>query len=263
MALKAENVVPDPARASQPGDFGGLGPLPLTAATPLHHRIQLALADQIVSGRWPHGSELPAEIDLCARFGVSRGTLRRALADLVMHGLVVRKQGRGTFVADAKLEGRVVASYAAYRSGAVNHDVSHVLSCELRPAPADIRRVLDLKRGEAIYELRRLQFMRTVPITMSTSFLPASVTPDLEKQDFNRESLYLMLERVYGLAFLRAEETIEPVTADAVVARELNLRVGTPIFRIERHSFAHGDRVREVRRSFMRGDRYKLRVDLR
>lgn len=243
--------------------LGGLGALPLGEATPLYHRIQLALADQIVSGRWAHGTELPPENDLCAHFGVSRGTLRRALAHLAMHGLITRHQGRGTFVAETKFEGRVFASYAAYRAGAVSHDAWQVLGCELRPAPADIRRLLDLKAAEPIYDLRRIQFMRGVPITLTTSYLPASLVPGLEKQDLLKESLYLLLERVYGLVFLRAEETIEPVAAAADLAAQLRLKVGTPIFRIERSSYVHGDRVRELRRSFMRGDRYKLRIDLR
>ncbi len=248
---------------AEPAALDGLGSLPSGDATPLYHRIQLALADQIVSGRWTHGAELPPETDLCGHFGVSRGTLRRALAHLAMHGLITRHQGRGTFVAETKFEGRVFASYAAYRAGAVSHDAWQVLKCELRPAPPDVRRLLDLKAAEPIYDLRRIQFMRGVPITLTTSYLPASLVPALEKQDLLGESLYLLLERVYGLVFLRAEETVEPVAADADLAAQLRLKVGTPIFRIERSSYVHGDRVRELRRSFMRGDRYKLRIDLR
>ena len=64
---------------------------------------------------------MPSEIELCRHFGVSRGTLRRALADLALHGLLIRKQGRGTFVADAKFEGTVLGSYAFYRAGAIAH----------------------------------------------------------------------------------------------------------------------------------------------
>ena len=68
---------------------------------------------------------------------------------------------------------------------------------------------------------------------------------------------------VYGLYFLRAEDAIEPVLADVTVAQHLGVKIGAPVFRIERLSYGHGDRVREVRRSFMRGDRYKLRIDLK
>src|SRR5450755_4302412 len=108
--------------------------LPAASATPLYHQLTQALIDQITSQRWPSGSELPSEIQLCQQVGVSRGTLRRALAELARHGLVERKQGRGTFVAEAKFEGNVLASYAFYRAGAIAHDVgSKVLKCERHP----------------------------------------------------------------------------------------------------------------------------------
>ena len=248
---------------SEPPAVGGLT-LPSAGVTPLYHQLKQALTEQIVSRRWPPGSELPSEIELCRHFGVSRGTLRRALADLAGHGLLARKQGKGTFVADAKFEGSVLASYAYYRSGAIAHDVgSKVLRCEMRPPSAELRRIFSLRKGEAIYELQRIQFMHGVPITLAASFFPASLTPELEKHDLSKTQLYALLEAVYGLIFLRAEDAIEPVIADLAVAKHLSVKPGTPVFRIERLSYAHGDRVREVRHSFMRGDRYKLLIDLR
>jgi GntR family transcriptional regulator len=243
--------------------IGGLA-LPSGGATPLHHQLKQALTDQIVSRRWAPGCELPSEIELCRHFGVSRGTLRRALADLASHGLLSRKQGKGTFVADAKFEGSVLASYAFYRSGAIAHDVgSKVLKCELRPPPADLRRIFALRKGEAIYELQRIQFMHRVPITLATSYFPAALVPGLEAKDISRTQLYALLENVYDVVFLRAEDAIEPVLADLSVAKHLGVKAGSPVFHIERLSYARGDRVKEVRRSFMRGDRYKLRIDLK
>ena len=260
--LKTAPQAPPPVFG--PAPVSGLALRAATGAAPLYHQLKQALTDQIVSGRWRAGSELPSEIELCRHFRVSRGTLRRALADLAMHGLVARRQGRGTFVAEAKFEGGVLGSYAFYRSGAIAHDIgSKVLKCELRPASADLRRVLDLRAREGIYELRRVQFMHGVPVTLAASFFPASLVPGLERQDFSAKHLYALLEDVYGLVFLRAEDAIEPVLADDDVASHLGIKPGAPVFRIERLSFGQGDRVREVRRSFMRGDRYKLRIDLK
>ncbi len=247
----------------QAADLDGLI-LPVSSATPLYHQLTQALIDQIVSRRWPAGCELPSEIALCEHLGVSRGTLRRALADLARHGLVERRQGRGTFVAESKFEGSVLASYAFYRSGAIAHDVgSKVIKCELRPPPAELRRIFSLRKCEAVYELQRVQFMNGVPITLAASFFPASLTPGLEKKDLSKSHLYALLEADYGLIFLRAEDAIEPVLADISVAKHLSVKAGAPVFRIERLSYGHGDRVREVRHSYMRGDRYKLRIDLK
>jgi GntR family transcriptional regulator len=248
--LAAPAVLPTPA-------------LPTAGGAPLYHQLKQALTDQIVSGQWPPGTELPSEHELCRHFSVSRGTLRRALADLALHGLVRRQQGRGTFVAEAKFEGAVLASYAYYRSGAINHDRgSRVTKCVQRPAPADLRRLLDLPAGEGVYELERVQFMRGVPVTLASSYFPASLVPGLEAQDFSEAHLYAVLENTYGLVFLRAQDTIEPVLADEYVATQLAVIPGSPVFRIDRLSYGQGERVREVRRSFMRGDRYKFRIDL-
>lgn len=244
--------------------LAGLAPPAADRAAPLYHQLKESLTQQIVSRRWPAGSELPSEHALCRHFAVSRGTLRRALADLAQQGLVERQQGRGTFVAEAKFEGNVLASYAFYRSGAIAHDRrSRVIKCQRRPAPAELRRILDLAPGEGIYEVERVQSMRGVPITLATSFFPESLCPGLEKQDLGATLLYTLLEREYGVSFLRAEELLEPVLADDYVAAQLQIRPGTPVFLVERRSRGHADKVRELRRSYMRGDRYKYRIDLR
>lgn len=244
--------------------LAGLAPPAPDRVAPLYHQLKESLTQQIVSRRWPAGSELPSEHALCRHFAVSRGTLRRALADLAQQGLVERQQGRGTFVAEAKFEGNVLASYAFYRSGAIAHDRrSRVIKCARRPAPAELRRILDLAPGEGIYEVERVQAMRGVPITLATSFFPASLCPGLEKRDLGSTLLYALLEREYGVVLLRAEELLEPVLADDYVAAQLAIRPGTPVFLVERRSRGRGDRVCELRRSYMRGDRYKYRIDLR
>lgn len=264
MARAERKVAAAQTRPADTTSIGGVTLPTANAPAPLYHQLKQALTDQIVSGRWRPGTELPSEFELCRHFAVSRGTLRRALADLATHGLVSRQQGRGTFVAEAKFEGNVLGSYAFYRSGAINHDRdSKVLKCEWRPAPADLRHLLDLAAGEGIYEVQRIQFMKRVPITLAASFFPASLVPGLETQDLAKIHLYALLESVYGVFFLRAQEAIEPVLADEFVAETLAIKVGTPVFHVERLSFGQGDRVREVRRSFMRGDRYKLRIDLK
>jgi GntR family transcriptional regulator len=260
-----ERVLSDRTRGDRTsGRLAGLAPPAPDRVAPLYHQLKESLTQQIVSRRWPAGSALPSEHALCRHFAVSRGTLRRALADLAQQGLVDRRQGRGTFVAEAKFEGNVLASYAFYRSGAIAHDRrSRVVKCERRPAPAELRRILDLAPGEGIYEIERVQSMRGVPITLATSFFPASLCPGLEKRDLGAIQLYTLLEREYGVVLLRAEELLEPVLADDYVAAQLAIRPGTPVFLVERRSRGRGDRVCELRRSYMRGDRYKYRIDLR
>jgi GntR family transcriptional regulator len=242
----------------------GLAALGPEEVSPLYHQIKEHITRQVVSGRWKSGHALPSEPDLCSHFGVSRGTLRRALGDLENQGLIVRHQGRGTFVAKPKFEGSVLGSYRNYRVGAVPHDaVSRLLGIRRMPASPDLQRILQLGKRAQVYEVRRLQFMESVPVTLSTSFIPAAIAPGLDTLDIEHEFFYGLLEERFGLTFLRAEEVLEPVIADDVVAAHLDLPAGAPVFLVERHSFLVGDTPGEFRQAYMRGDRYRYRIELR
>ncbi|MFN0159793.1 MAG: GntR family transcriptional regulator, partial [Burkholderiales bacterium] len=243
------------------GDLGGLSP---DVVAPLYHQIKESITRQIVSGRWRPGYELPSETSLCVHFGVSRGTLRRALDDLVNQGLIVRQQGRGTFVAKRKFEGSVLGSYRNYRVGAVPHDpVSRLLSVGRKRASPDLQRLLQIGRAAEVFEIVRVQFMEGVPITLSVSFIPTSLASGLDRADLEHELFYDLLEERYGLHFLRAEEYLEPAIADEFVAGHLGIAEGAPVFLVERHSFLAGDKPGEFRQAYMRGDRYRYRIDLR
>jgi len=241
-----------------------LGPLKTDVLVPLHHQIKESLTLQIASGQWRPDDEVPSEADLCRHYGVSRGTIRRALADLENQGLVERRQGRGTFVARPKFEGSILGSYTLYRSGAVPHDPeSRVLTCRRRVAPEDLRRLLKLDDSMEVYEVERIQFMSGTPITLMRSFLPADLCLGLETRDLSHEHLYHLLEHEFGLTLLRAEEYLEPVLADDYVASHLQISAGAPIFLVERQSFTAADRICEYRIGYMRGDRYRFRIDRR
>jgi len=95
------------------------------------------------------------------------------------------------------------------------------------------------------------------------SHLPIHLCPRLEQKNLSGEALYDVLQRDYGVTFLRAEEFIEPVLADEYVAGHLRIAVGSPVFLVERWSYVPGDRVGEFRRAHMRGDVYRYRIDLR
>lgn len=250
--------------SSGSGRLVELAPLKTDLLIPLHHQIKESLTLQIASGQWRPDDEVPSEADLCRHYGVSRGTIRRALADLENQGLVERRQGRGTFVARRKFEGSVLGSYTLYRSGTVPHDPeSRVLSRGRRTAPPDIKRLLGLEGPAEVYEVERIQFMAGVPITLMRSLIPTDLCPGLETKDLSQEHFYRVLEREFGLALLRAEEYLEPVLADDYVAGHLQITAGAPIFQVERHSFTVGDRACEFRIAYMRGDRYRFRIDRR
>jgi GntR family transcriptional regulator len=262
--MTTKTTLPPPAMAPRDAPWRDELSLEPERVSPLHHQIKENIRRQIVSGRWRTNHPLPSETELCDHFGVSRGTLRRALGDLEHEGLIVRRQGRGTFVSQPKFEGSVLGSYRNYRVGAVPHDAtSRLLGIDRIPASPDIQRLLQLGKRERVYEVRRLQFMEGVPITLSTSFIPAALAPGLDKLDLEHELFYGLLEQRYGFAFLRAEEFLEPVIADDVVARHLDLAPGSAVFLVARRSFLVNDRPGEYRQAYARGDRFRYRIELR
>lgn len=232
-------------------------------AVPLCRRIKEDLSRQIRSGRWRVDAEIPSEAELCQQYGVSRGTIRQALAELVQQGLIYRRQGRGSFISRPKLEGSVLGSYRLYMSRIPLDARSQLLQCRRRPASKEIRRVLALTAREDIYELHRIRYVNGIPISLQVSYLPSRLCPGLEKADLSSEALYAILEREYGVIFMRAEEFIEPVLAGERVARHLHIARNSPVFLVERTSYMADDRIGEFRRGHMRGDLYRYRIDLR
>ncbi len=235
---------------------------------PLYHQIKEDLTLQIRSGRWGPADELPSETELCRHYQVSRGTIRRAIADLVQQGLVHRARGKGTFVSRPKFEGSVLAQYRQFRDGGPPHDAgARVLRCERRPASTDIQTILKLRTNREVFEIERVRSAQGVPISLQTSFVPASLCPGLKVSDLSGDltddHLYDILEQKHRVIFVRAEEYLEPVLADDYVAGVLSIDVGSPLFLVERFCYTRPDTIGEYRRAFQRGDLYRHRIDLR
>jgi len=237
---------------------------PSTSAglAPRYHQVFRDLDVRIRAGSWAPGDAIPSEIELCKYYGVSRGTIQRAVRDLVEQGILVRERGRATYVSSPKLEGSVLASYQ--QSIDRPHDKgSKVIRCEQLEASEDIRKVMGLKPGEQVYELERLRFVNGVPLSYQLSFLPADLYPGLEKCELESRHLHDVLRDAYKVAFLSAEEFLEPVKPDAYVADLLDVTVDHPLFYVERISHLFDGRVGEFRRAHMRGDVYRFRIELR
>jgi GntR family transcriptional regulator len=242
-------------------DLDAFSPDPAIA---LHHQIKEDMFLHLRSGRWPPGYELPTEEELCRHYGVSRGTLRRAIADLVSEGYVERKRGRGSFVSRPKLESGVVGSYSRFRVvGPPLDPGGRIVACERIRAAKDVATMLQIETGRSIWRLERVRFTEKRPVSLQTSYLPASLFPDLDRQDLSSLHLVDVMRDVYGVQLVRAVEYVEPVVADGYAARALSVKVRTPLFQIERITHAMNDTIAEYRRALLRGDAYRYRIELR
>lgn len=230
----------------------------------LHHQIKEDLFLHLRSGRWPPGHELPTEEALCEHYRVSRGTIRRAISDLVHAGYVERHRGRGTFVSRPKLESGVVGSYSRFRVvGPPLDPGGRVLFCRRARAAKDVAAMMQLEAGAALWHLARVRFTNGQAVSLQTSFLPVALCSDLSRRPLATQHLIDVLRDDYGVHLGSAVEYIDPTVADGHAARHLGVKAGTPLFQIERTTFTVTGAVAEYRRAVLRGDVYRYRIELR
>jgi GntR family transcriptional regulator len=229
--------------------------------TTVHGQIEDWLAGEIAVGALVPGDRLPTEKDLAAWFGVSRMTLRHALAELARRGLVTRTVGRhgGTFVAAPKLE-QDLTTLAGFSEQLRRHGVvagARVLTATERPAGPAAGQALQIGEQDPVYEVRRIRLADGRPIAVERSLFPAARFPGMLDCPLDG-SLYELLEVTYGLRPHRAREIMEPVTAGAREAEALGVPEGAPLMLVERTAYARSGEPLEYARDLFRGDRTRV-----
>lgn len=228
--------------------------------SPLYRQIRDRLVQGLQSGEWRPGQTIPSEIDLASLYGVSQGTVRKAIDALCAENLLVRRQGRGTFVASHN-EARAQIRFLRLRpddGGEPRQPGSRFLECRRLRAPLEIARALDMKAGDTAVTIRRLLEFDAQPSVLEEIWLPGSLFRGLtaERLIAYRGPLYALLETEFGTTMIRASERLRAVAAGAVEARALGVAVGEPLLLVDRVSLTYGDKPVEVRRGWYRTDQH-------
>ncbi len=231
--------------------------------TTVHAQIEDWLAGEIAVGALVPGDRLPTEHDLAAWFGVSRMTLRHALAELARRGLVTRAVGRhgGTFVAEPKLE-QDLTTLAGFSEQMRRHGMvagARVLTASERPAGPAAAAALRVGDDDPVYEVRRIRLADGRPMALERSLFPAARFPGMLDCRLDG-SLYELLEVKYGLRPHRARESLEPVTAGVREAEALEIAEGAPLMLVVRTAYARSGEPLEYARDLFRGDRTRVVV---
>jgi len=237
----------------------------VAAGLPLYRRIELDLRDRIRDGGLSPGAKVAPEPELMAEYGVSRATVRQALAGLVAEGLLEIRRGLGTYVTAPRFE-HTIGGFYSFSREIERHGLvpgTKVLDLRTQPAGDDVAEPLGIEPGTPVVALRRLRLAGPDPLVVETSHLPAVRFPGLETVDFSTVRLYDTLMNAYGCRPTRAKETFEPILLTADEAALLDQRRGEPALRVERVAFDQDDAPIEFCRSTVRGDRYRYSVELR
>ena len=234
------------------------------APTPLYHQLKASLLKDIEAGRWHPGEQLPTEDALMARFHVSKITVRQALRDLAQLGYIRREQGRGTFVQGAPLEEgpRELKSFTSEMRAHGMIATSRVLEQGVIAAPPDVAERLSVREGTDVFRLQRLRLADREPMGVQTAYVPSELVPGIERLPFTDASLYEALASRYSLYPASARETHQAVTVPDDVAPLLRAAPGSPALKAERLTTLDDGRPMEYVHSIMRGDRYRIVLDL-
>lgn len=217
------------------------------------------------AGEWGPGDAIPSESELAVRFSVSQGTVRKAIDEMAAENLLVRRQGKGTFVAthsDPRSFFRFLR--LAPNEGGPQASQSLPLECWRAKAGAEVARTLGLPQGAPIIILRRLLKFGAEPVVFDEIYLPGELFPDLTLDILKsgEKSLYSLFEARYGVRMIRADERLRAVSADRVSAELLQVAEGSPLLLVERVTYTYGDRPVEWRRGFYSTQNYHYHNEL-
>ncbi|HET6802191.1 MAG TPA: GntR family transcriptional regulator [Casimicrobiaceae bacterium] len=225
--------------------------MPSATFQPLYVQVRHLLERALEAGEWAPGTAIPSEFALAARFGVSQGTVRKAIGVLAAENLLVRRQGKGTFVATHTEEKSGFRFLRIRRNdGKPEYPGNRLIELRRARASAETARLLGLKAGDGVFVLRRVLEFGGAPAIFDDITLPAALFTGLTRARYAAYpgSMYGFFETQFGVRMLRAEERLHAVAADATSAPILRVAPGSPLLAVDRVSFTYGDRPVEFRR---------------
>ena len=249
----AAPVAPENATQSPSVTLSAPVPSATPAFSPLYQQIKALLLQSLEAGEWKSGAAIPSEQELAARFKVSQGTVRKAIDELSFDNLLVRRQGKGTFVA-THAERQV--QYRFLKLVPEDGDASsqgpaqrQIIDCKRARASADVARGLGLRPGDAVLQVRRVLSFGTTPTILEDIWLPGAPFKGLTAERLRNDNgpMYALFEREFGVRMVRAEEKIRAVLPDVTQAELLGVTSSTPLLSVERIAYTYNDAPIEMR----------------
>jgi len=226
---------------------------------PLYQQVKELMLSRLTERAWEPGEILPSESQLASEFGVSQGTVRKALDELTAENLLRRSQGRGTFVSEHTTN-RSVFHFLNLVDEQGNKQIplSKLLSIVKSKATPDEAKALLLSASAPVIRIQRVRFLNEKPIILETITLPYSLTPGLETTPAAiPNTLYRHYEKAYGFSVTRATEWLSAISADSQQAEQLDLLEGAPLLCIRRLAFTYNDQPVELRVSVCQTDSHR------
>ncbi|MDX1513872.1 MAG: GntR family transcriptional regulator [Gammaproteobacteria bacterium] len=235
------------------------------AVTPLYKTVENHLRGQIDSGALVAGDLIPSEPQLARRLGVSQGTVKKAIENLVNERLLYRHQGKGTYVSRIDFDNSLFRFFS-YGTG---HGEPVRIRKEtpmrrIKRGPKRVCRKLGVDAGSELLYMERVGYIDDASVLIEQSWWIASLVEGLEDEDLHvPDLLYALVEERFGISVVRCEETLTAETADAQIARRLSIAERDPLLVLTRTTFTSGNRPIEHRQTRGRADRFSYRTEIR
>lgn len=230
---------------------------------PLYHQLKEYLRTLVDDGILKPGDAVPSERELCARHGISRMTVSKAISTLVNEGVLYREQGRGTFVALPKPScgfSQLTGFSENMRKAGLPHE-TRLLSFEEEAASRQLQETLQLPPEDPrIFNILRLRFVEEEPFSLEQVWLPVGRAPGLDAEVLDGQSLYALLRGSYGVQLSYARQTVEPVLSSEFESRMLELKVETPVLLFCRVAYDSRGVPVEYSKCVYRGVRFKYEM---
>ena len=231
---------------------------------PLYQQFRDIVEEAIDSGKWEPNDKIPSENQLSAKYGLSRMTVRSVLLDLVKEGKLYRVQGKGTYVAEQKIEAMSLY-YVGIREQLeqMGYEVStKTLECGIIPSDSNVARHLNLEEGTPVFRIKRLRSIsKKGPVSIHISYIPEKYSTGLTPEVLEKEQLCVLMNQNFGLQRKRVTETLESVAADEEEAQLLKIEKGHPLLMLKDEQFSEEDTPYEYTKVVFRGDRFKIRLN--
>ena len=275
MATLPASSPDQPPQDSRPAAEGGApadgaGPVSHSAPafSPLYQQIKTLILRSLQAGEWKPGDMIPSEFDLAARFRVSQGTVRKAIDELATDNLLVRRQGKGTYVATH------AEQHTQYRFLRLLPDTGdlagqgpaerRIIECRRLRVSAEVARQLALRTGDPILQVKRVLAFAGSPAILEDLWLPGGPFKGLTLETLSEDKgpMYALFETQFGVRMVRATEKIKAVSADADAAQLLGVPEGHPLLSVERLAYTYNDVPMELRRGLYRTESRHYRNEL-
>jgi GntR family transcriptional regulator len=249
-----------PPSAEDPPPVSGSAGTVTPAFSPLYQQIKGLILHSLQHGEWKPGEAIPSEMELAARFRVSQGTVRKAIDELAAENLVTRRQGKGTFVAthtERQVQYRFLKLLPDQGDASVEGPAQRtILECRRARAGMEVARILALRAGDPVIQIKRILSFTGVPTILEDIWLPGQAFKGLtaEQLAHYQGPTYAMFEIDFGVRMVRAEEKIRAILPDETQAQWLNVTCSTPLLSVERLAYTYNDAPMELRRGLYRTD---------